>query len=329
MSQPVGTAGLRYPVLLERQVVRPEAWADPSQPSDIDLASLLEEPCRPVALESLVPVVDHTAHDWNPMWKSPEEISYLSSRTGGVDRVYIAGRRRPLFRLGEALSACWSPDGSRLYCLVSSRRRSELRQIGPAADEVARLETGGFQFREVRCTPDGARLLLAGAGGLYALDLSSGGLEGLAGGGLSRPAISPDGRRVSFVDRGQAILELDLGTRRSRELHRAEFRVGPLAYSADGRHLLFLQEEAGDAAGLYALDRHGGGPWLVVPGHFRNLAVGALPQDPESRRSRAMLYQLLLGSPEEREPKPTIERLGEDRVRIGGIVLPRRRLEAA
>jgi acylaminoacyl-peptidase len=83
-----------------------------------------------------------------------------------------------------------------------------------------------------------------------------------AEGGISRPTLSPDGRRLAYLEAtapGAAytrskVMLLDLRTGRSRELSPGfDTSLGRIAWSPDGRSLLAAGEERGHAP-LYAID---------------------------------------------------------------------------
>lgn len=155
----------------------------------------------------------------------------------GADRLVL----RP--RDGGAGWLSWAPDGSRvaLATKLNSDRAAvtieTIRPDGSGRRVLVRVPASAPGIDDVVWSPRGDRFAYDRQGWLY-LVRSQGGASTRVVRGRT-PVWSPQGRRLLFHGRDETIRVIDLATRRTRVLGRAQ-EVGAPAWSPDGRRVAFL-----------------------------------------------------------------------------------------
>jgi TolB protein len=224
--------------------------------------------------------------------------------SGGNLWIWEGGATRQLTEDGRWWQAAWSPDGSRIACVMRGESASDLFLLDPDGREPARLTANGSDhppgsYERIYDTiwafypawsPDGGQLLYASQAGtavgspaadynltLYLMPVGGGASRQLLAdetAQLGRARFDPSGRRIAF-DRfpsgGEAASQVQLYS--LDEGSSAPFPGVPEqsydpAWSPDGRFLAFAARD-GDATDVFLLDLNAGTGPLRLTGHGR------------------------------------------------------------
>jgi dipeptidyl aminopeptidase/acylaminoacyl peptidase len=179
-----------------------------------------------------------SAARWSPV--DGFRIAYLA---GGSLRV-VAGDGTGDRRLGpaRAVPPSWRPDASHVLAYVDRRRRVRVVAVD-SGRELWRTRPLRHGVTELAWSPDGSRLLAAGAGPWLLLGRDGVVLERrtVAAGFVATDfAWAPGSRRLAIVRRGRERSDVVLARRGggSRVLFTGPGRFGRVAFSPDGRRLL-------------------------------------------------------------------------------------------
>lgn len=193
-------------------------------------------------------VTDHPASDGDAFPQVDGSIIFTSSRSGNFN-LFRAVRTEP----SGMTPAAWTI--------------TQLTNFAPAADEI----TIGHGLRDVHVSADGSRAVFVLWDKLLVLDLKTPNAQPVAitprciidqqeeaqqritlGRDVSEHAISPDGKTVAVVSRGEILLRSTDENRPTRRLTSSAAREGDIAWSPDGRVLWFTSDESGTSQLYYA-----------------------------------------------------------------------------
>ena len=182
---------------------------------------------------------------WSP---DSSRVAALSSWDRGlalrtVD-VAAGGTDTALIGRGEPLYFAWSPDGRRLLAHLDG----ETVSLFSADGEETRLDASAGPFGAPDWMSDGAAFVYAESGGrgqkLILADPSGVGLNEIAElKGAATFSVSPDGRRVAFVDTGEDVPTAAFGPLAVAALAGGEL---PIAVVDEGPVLAFFWSPQGD-----------------------------------------------------------------------------------
>jgi TolB protein len=147
------------------------------------------------------------------------------------------------------------------------------------------LPTMGVGPTDPAASPDGRSVAVSARGWLWLLDMQSGEARRLTrGGGMdSRPAWSPDGRRIALVrDSGKEtrIVEIDIATGAEKILVDTPAIDLDPAYARDGKHLFYSSASGGDFD-LWRVDLANGAQSRLTDDKGLELRPQPLPGDRE------------------------------------------------
>lgn len=170
-------------------------------------------------------------------WGCAASVLVLVDAETGAERLVL----RP--RDGGAGWLSWAPDGSRLALstkLNGDRAAVAIETIRPDGSGrrlLLRLPAGASAIHDLTWSPRGDRIAYDRSGWLYLIRPHGGASTRLVRG--RTPVWSPKGRRLLFQRSDHTIGLVDVATRRTRVLGRAE-EVGGPTWSPDGRRVAFL-----------------------------------------------------------------------------------------
>jgi dipeptidyl aminopeptidase/acylaminoacyl peptidase len=167
---------------------------------------------------------------------------------------------------------CWAPDGGSLYFTQAEINSGfnvfqDLYSYDLANDKTTRL-TNGQRLGDVDLSPDGKRFAAVansrGSQNLVLLDLAATGtvaaprqITNYSLQRVSSPRWSPDGRKISFIlkgNNGESALQIfDVATAATRTLFKVNHTVEYPVWSRDGSALLYVSDETG-VFNLFAFD---------------------------------------------------------------------------
>ena len=152
---------------------------------------------------------------------------------------------------GEPETVVWSRDGSRFaVAMWETSRARTLRVIDARSGRVlARRRSFDAEIWGQAFSPDGSALVYIDGERLMILDVATGSVRRLAGGGDGRsyqtPAWSPRGDRIAAANFGGAIELLDVTSGHGPALRSTNFRPREIAWSPDGTTLAWTYERGG------------------------------------------------------------------------------------
>jgi Tol biopolymer transport system component len=168
-------------------------------------------------------------------WGCAASVLVLVDAETGAERLVL----RP--RGGGAGWLSWAPDGSRLALATNSNGAAvtieTIRPDGSGRRLLVRFPAGAPGIHTLAWSPRGDRIAYDRRGWLYLVRPQGGASTRLVRG--RTPVWSPTGRRLLFQGRDDTIRVVDVATRRTRVLGRAE-EVGGPTWSPDGRRVAFL-----------------------------------------------------------------------------------------
>lgn len=245
---------------------------------------------------SLSPDGQWVAFAWRPA--ETDSAAIYRQRTNGRDRTRVTSGNA-----AESMPA-WSPNGASIAYLrwrpdgydvvVAPAWQTGAGRVIAAIPRAAALPA---DVQTVAWTPDGRQIIVPDAAApaqelaLAAIDVASGARRVLTRPEPSKPgdvqaAVSPDGSRVAFV-RYASSTEADVyvgdraGTEKPRRLTADRTFIRGLAWTPDGRALIFSSTRAGGGYGLWRLDWPGGGLQQIFkpgPAHAVHPAVSRTGQ---------------------------------------------------
>ena len=195
----------------------------------------------------------------------PGKIAFASDRSGSEEVVVMDadGRDRSVVASAPASDPAWSPDGTRIAYVRSTRSPAVF-----VADADGSRERRVGEGTAPAWSPDGSRLAVSrrapGGADLWVIDVGRGGERR-----LSRteeperePAWSPDGRAIAFVRTeargGDEIYVVRPDGRGLRRLTRSPHEDFGPAWSPDAREIAFVRhDERHAAADLYVMAADG------------------------------------------------------------------------
>ncbi|MBC7223475.1 MAG: PD40 domain-containing protein [Anaerolineae bacterium] len=221
---------------------------------------------------------------------SPEALSWPQAATLCVVRADGTGERCLADLGGWVLGLAWSPDGSRIAVHLVEDQNRNGRLDGASGDRSALwvvdvasgardMVAGGVAtWSGFAWAAGGTQLVYTGAAAgiprLYAVRLDDGSRIRLADiAGL--PAVSPDGQQVAYAtfrraagDWRATLYVAGVDGRAAMPLPGGQLEVQglrDLAWSPDGRNLLFVTRDEGGAPGLFLLPLEADAPRRLAP----------------------------------------------------------------
>ena len=192
---------------------------------------------------------------WSDMLWSPDgkRLAYATDSGEIVGLDVESGLRRPIAKGSSDGAVAWSPDGKRvLFIDWSDSTVATAPAGGGSRTRVTRLPVGIDVDALPRWSADGKWISLLNAdggllgGGLLSVVHADGaGLHSITS-GAQAAAWSPAGARIAFAGR-RGIVVVDLDHARRRQLTRDPLD-STVAWSPDGRHILFTRNDLGRGA---------------------------------------------------------------------------------
>jgi Tol biopolymer transport system component len=172
-------------------------------------------------------------------------VAFQSDRSGRWDiwTIDIDGRElRQLTKTarGNALTRpVWSPDGSMIAVAVAGEAPRLLHIAGSEIRSESLPEATGGPI-PLSWAPDGSRLVLGSANGIWTYTLGASGYDHLTERG-GNPTILPDGHRLLYIDNGSLRL-LDIASKRSTTVFSSNdvSWLQEFSLTGDGRSLFLL-----------------------------------------------------------------------------------------
>jgi len=213
---------------------------------------------------------------WRPQGESASDI-YVKSLNAGV-----ASNLRLTNSPFVERQPAWSPEGNQIAFVRYDNQTSSIYII-PSVGGTERkiVQTGGARFPRLAWTPDGQwlayadripnqsqkRIILVHIDTREQKEIT---LPPSRHYGDFHPTFSPDGSKIAFI-RGQAkgIHDIFVMDRDNQSISRVTFdhkRIGGLAFSEDGREIIFSSDRGGTFS-LWSVPAEGGSPrWLSYSG---------------------------------------------------------------
>jgi Tol biopolymer transport system component len=210
-----------------------------------DLASRTRREVRLPGFETTTEIAPWSDMLWSPDGK---RLAFATDSGKIVVRDIQSGLRRPITEGSSDGAVAWSPDGKRvLFIDWSDLTLDAAPASGGSRTRVTRLPVGIYADALPRWSADGAWISLFNADGgtLYVVHADGTGLDSIAS-DAQDAAWSPAGARIAFAGH-RGIVVVDLDRARRRQLTRDPLD-STVAWSPDGRHILFTRNDLGRGA---------------------------------------------------------------------------------
>lgn len=254
---------------------------------------------KPVLIAKVVPFSGLTGREDMPAF-SPDGKQMAFSWNGGDSEkdldvyVKIIGAGEPV-RLttgaNDEIYPTFSPDNRQIAFVRSFPSRSEVflvPALGGAERKICELNS---EWTSVSFSPDGQTLAVVDSisagkqSGIFLVNLQTGERRQLTAPPESfrdnTPRFSPDGASLAFLRNfGESVREVFTvqtsdGEREERQLTFDKSGIRSLAWSADGKRIVFVSFRAGNQSNLWQIPASGGEPEIIATSgkNITNLAV--------------------------------------------------------
>jgi Tol biopolymer transport system component len=223
-------------------------------------------------------LTDHPLGESGPAWsRDGKLIAYSILDDAGSD-IWVTtvseGEARAITsETGDEDNPTWSPDGEKLAFMSTN---SIIEVVNLDSSGRHRLTDGSASDFHPAWSPDGARIAYAHNAGdhensdIWVMKPSGASKEAVTHwpGSEQFPAWSPNGEMIAFVDNSGQIYVVHLEDRTVRQLTNDQTRKGPLSWSPDGHHILYVAytEDQTDDRDLFVIEAIGGVPQEVITG---------------------------------------------------------------
>jgi len=175
------------------------------------------------------------------------DVAVIDTSTNNVASVSFPGPSSPPANQGGFDSVAVSPDGAHAY--VTNRNSGQVLVIDTATNSAVVAVAVPLAGR-ISVSPDGGRLYVLGAGGLYAIDTATNAVVAVVPGSMTGLVVAPDGRLIYALDDSNSrVLFIDENTYTVVAAVTVDSPTGGLVVSPDGARIY-----ATSSKGLVVID---------------------------------------------------------------------------
>ena len=231
----------------------------------------------------LAQLTDDSADDLSPDWSPDGKRIVFSSNRNGKQHIFVmnadGSSLTPITNSqAEDTEPAWAPDGKRIVFASNKDGNKDIYVMNADGSDLRRLTEDPGVESTPKWSINGRIVFTSNRGGqsdIYVMDESGRNVTRLTTTGATRPAWSPDGKKITFVSRALEMIAraywlqvytIDADGSNLKMVTRSPHSTFMPKWSANGQTLAFVVEYHGVRANIFEIPVQGGNPKRLTAG---------------------------------------------------------------